>query len=209
MERRTNRACQVCGKPFYGSSDCFYCLECAEKKKSDAVMRIRTCQDCGIEFFGGPRAKRCPECAYLASKEDWKRHKKSGTARPIGSVDKCVICGSEYIVNSGRQKYCSDKCQRIGVLEWQREHKRGYGKASGQDEKRKERREAKKKICVYCMRSFYSDRPTNTCSDYCRSEQRKLLQCIKDINRGQKRDLQKYERKREEYRARVKTENGK
>lgn len=51
------------------------------------------------------------------------------------------------------KKYCSNQaCQRKGVLEWQREHKRGYDKASGQDIKKKERREqAKKYAFIACV----------------------------------------------------------
>lgn len=203
---RTQKACQICGKPFYGGTDCFYCPDCAKKKKSDTVNRIRTCQDCGKDFFGGPRSKRCPDCAHLARKEADRRNKKEGTKRPIGSVDRCLICGAEYIVISGRQKYCSEDCQRKGVLAWQREHKKEYAKASGQDEKRKERRRKQKKICVYCLREFASSTSTNVCSDYCRSEQKKLDQCISDVKRGRKRDLKKYEDMRRIYRDKVQME---
>lgn len=200
MINRTKRACQVCGKPFYGSTDCHYCPECAKAKKLDTVVKIRTCQDCNIEFCGGPRARRCPDCAYKAQQETGRRHKKAGTRRPLGSIDKCVICGAEYTVVSGRQKYCSDSCQRKGVLAWQREHKKGYHKTSGQDVKKMERRKQAQKICVYCLRTFTSDRPTNFCSDYCRSEQKKLHQCITDINRGYNRNYSNYINKRNKYR---------
>lgn len=201
MGKRTKRACQVCGKPFYGSADCHYCPACAKVKKLDTVVKIRTYQDCGVEFYGGPRARRCPDCAYRAQQETNRRHKKSGTKRPLGSIDKCVICGKEYTVVSGRQKYCSDVCQHKGILEWQREHKRGYGKASGQDIKKQERRKHKQKICVYCLKTFTSDTSTNVCSDHCRKEQKKLNQCIADINRGYDRNYDKYIEKRDKYRA--------
>ena len=171
MTNRTKRVCQVCGKPFYGGMDCFYCPECAKNKKADTVVKIRTCQDCGIEFFGGPRAKRCPDWAYRAQKETKKQHKKEGTRRPLGSRDKCEVCGAEYIVTSGRQKYCSADCQRRGVLEWQREHKKGYHKASGQNIKKQERRSTKQKICVYCLKTFTSHTPSAFCSDYCRAKE--------------------------------------
>lgn len=207
MKNRTKRACQVCGKPFYGYRDNFYCPDCAKIKRSDSVVKMRVCKDCGVEFLGGPRAKRCPECAYVAQQETDRQHKKIGTMRPIGSVDKCVICGSEYTVKSGRQKYCSEICQRKGVLEWQKEHKRGYDKLSGQNTKKQERRKQLKKICVYCLRTFTSDKSTNLCSEYCRNEQKKLQQCISDINRGYNRNYDKYIYKRNEYRENVKNEN--
>lgn len=200
---RTKKVCQVCGKPFYGGMDCFYCPECTRAKKLDTVVKIRTCHDCGIEFYGGPRARRCPDCAYQAMLMTSRQHKKTGTARPLGSIDKCTICGKEYTVKSGRQKYCSNACMRKGVLAWQREHKKGYDKASRQDIKKMERRRASKKICAYCLRAFSSDTPSNLCSDYCRREQKKLIQCIADLNRGYNRDLKKYEDKRQEYREKV------
>lgn len=126
-----------------------------------------------------------------------------GAARPIGSVDKCTVCGEEYIVKSGRQKYCSDACMRKGVLAWQREHKRGYDKSSGQNIKKQERRNQKKKVCAYCLRTFTSNTPSNLCSDYCRAEQKKLTQCIADLNRGYKRDLKGHEDRRQEHRDKV------
>lgn len=193
---RTKKTCQLCGRSFFGGSDCYYCPECAKIKKSDTVIRIRVCQDCNTEFFGGPRAMRCPDCAYMAK----VHYKRKPTARPIGSIDKCIICGKEYTVISGRQKYCSDACQREGVLEWQRRHKKGYHKLSGQDARKQERRKHTQKICVYCLRPFTSDTSTNLCSDYCRAEQKKLLQCVADIKRGYKRNLQKYEDERTRYR---------
>lgn len=206
MMGRTQKVCQVCGKPFYGGTDCHYCPDCAKLKKSDTAVRIRTCKDCGVDFFGGPRAKRCPNCAHIARKETQRQYKKRGAMRPIGSIDKCRICNAEYAVVSGRQKYCSDECQRKGVLEWQRAHKKGYHRASGQDIKKMQRRSQVQKVCMYCLRPFTSNTPTNVCSDYCRTEQKKLQQCISDIKRGYNRDLRKYEEKREKYREVSKNE---
>lgn len=126
-----------------------------------------------------------------------------GVKRPIGSIDRCEVCGAEYSVISGRQKYCSDACQREALLKWQREHKKGYSWKSGQDISKKERRAAVKKICVYCLREFVSDKPVNLCSDYCRAEHKRLQQCEADIKRGYNRDIGKYQKKRDEYRKKV------
>ena len=185
------KPCAVCGTLFYGGPDRFYCPGCAQAKKSGSTLRPRSCQDCGVKFLGGPRARRCPGCAHKAQLESGRRHKKNGTKRPLGSIDKCVICGSEYTVFSGRQKYCSDACQRIGLLDWQREHKKGYHKTSGQDAKKQARRNRAQKACVYCLRPFAGSSLSNTCSDYCRTEHRKLLQCAADIRRGKNRCLEK------------------
>lgn len=200
---KVKRVCLVCGKPFYGTKDLHYCFDCAKAKKLDTVLRDRRCQDCGIEFYGGPRAKRCPECAYTARQEATKRHRRTGTIRPIGSTDRCVVCGSDYIVISSRQKYCSENCQRIGILDWQRKHKRGYAKVSGQTSKKQERRNAQQKICAYCSKAFQSSSATNVCSEYCRTEYKRLQQCRADIRRGYNRDLQKYIDKMTEYRKTV------
>lgn len=199
---RTKRACQVCGKPFDGSKDSHYCQTCATVKKLDTVVRIRICQDCGVDFPGGPRARRCSDCAHKAQQETNRRHKKIGTKRPLGSIDKCQRCNGEYIVKSGRQKYCL-KCQREASLAWQREHKKGYHKASGQNAKKQERREQTEKICVYCLKPFVSSSSTNVCSDYCRSEQKKIIQCISDLKRGYKRNYDSYIDQRDKYRKEV------
>lgn len=204
MRKRTKRVCQVCGKSFFGSGDCYYCPECVKAKKLDAVVKIRICQDCGVEFYGGPRARRCPDCAYKAQQETSIRWKRQGTKRVIGSIDKCQWCGAEYTVVCGRQKYCSKKCQREAVLAWQREHKKDYNKTSKQEVKKTERRKQVKKVCVYCGRIFTSDKPTNLCSEYCKNEQKKLSQCKSDIKRGRNRNIQKYLDKREKYREKQK-----
>lgn len=205
MEKhRTIRACAVCGKPFYNSGDNHYCLECAKKKKVESVIKTRTCIDCGAEFLGGPRAKRCAECARIARAERNSEYRKKGVAsRPIGSIDKCMVCGEEYIVNSGRQKYCSDKCKEIGVKEWQKDHKKGYDKSSGQEKKKIERRRNVVKICKYCERPFSSSSATNMCSDYCRKKQQQISYCNSDIKRGRNRNIERLIEERDKYRKEV------
>lgn len=200
---KTQKVCQNCGKNFWAPYGYYYCTECAKKRKTDTVVRIRTCQDCGVEFFGGPRARRCPDCAYEAKKESTRHYKKNGPQRKIGSIDKCERCGKEYVVSGGRQKYCDD-CKREALLEWQRPRKREYNKMTNQKEKKKERRRATEKVCVYCGRKFSTTTTTTLCSDYCRERQQKYRQCINDINRGHKRRLDILEKEREEYREEVK-----
>lgn len=199
---RTMRACMECGKAFYGSGDYHYCPECAKKRKLDTVVRIRTCTDCGVEFYGGPRARRCPPCAREAIKEMDRKRKREGTKRPIGSIDKCIKCGKEYIVRGGRQKYCQE-CKEEANLEWQRGHKKEYAKKSGQQEKKNVRRKQQEKVCVYCLKRFKSSTNTNVCSGYCRKEQTKINQCMADIKRGSNRNLDKYIEKRDEYREKI------
>lgn len=202
--KRTKRACIKCGKLFYGGTDKTYCDECAKVIKSN-VMRTRTCKSCGAEFLGGPRASYCPNCRKIRQREANERaRKRGGATRPIGSIDKCKLCGAEYVVNSGRQKYCSDECQREAVLAWQREHKKGYGQASGQDIKKAERRKEKKKICVYCGRVFSSNTATNTCSDYCRKKNTKIIEYRAEIKRGINANIEKLIEERNEYITKIK-----
>lgn len=100
-----------------------------------SVVLPRTCRQCGKIFLGGPRAWYCPECRLIRCREaDARRRAKGRKAdRPIGSIDHCVRCGKEYIVNSARQKYCPE-CAYEGVREvdrpasrkWNQEHKQTY-----------------------------------------------------------------------------------
>ena len=41
--------------------------------------------------------------------------KKGNRMRPIGSIDRCAFCGSEYTVVAGRQKYCSEVCASAAI----------------------------------------------------------------------------------------------
>lgn len=205
MEHKTVKICQSCGKSFTATDDHFYCPDCAIEKKLDTVIRIRECVDCGIHFYGAPRSQRCPDCAYKRkgqTKNEWRR--RGGVSRPLGSTDKCQRCGKEYIVKSGRAKYC-DACKRAAALEWQREHKPAYNKRTNQQAKKSKRRAQQEKECVYCLRKFKSSVPTNVCSDYCRTEHKKIIQCEADIRRGYKRDLQKLVNRRELYRDKIKS----
>ena len=83
-------------------------------KTGISTLAKRVCRQCGIEFMGGPRAWYCPNCRRERAKEANRRCKAkqrlNGHAdRPLGSIDKCTVCGAEYVVQSARQKYCK-KC---------------------------------------------------------------------------------------------------
>ena len=190
--------CLVCGKTYEGNKYNFYCKDCAEKIKKN-VLRKRICIDCGIEFFGGPRAKRCKKCANIAKKEAKKRYHNNPNPRKIGSVSLCKRCGKEYIVNSARQIYCHD-CAREASLEWQRDHKKGYDKFSGQYDKKVVKRNDKMKICLYCLKEFKSNTSSSYCSEYCKKHQLQIQLCESDIKRGRNRNLNKYIDERDKYR---------
>lgn len=192
--RQVERICQSCGARYVGSRYSHYCSVCVEKIKSN-VIADRICKDCGQHFSGGPRAMRCPVCREKAK----RANSRKPVARPLGSTDLCERCSREYIVKSGRQKYCPD-CQREALLEWQRNHKIGYSKKPSVKIKKQEKRNNQMKVCKYCQRPFKVTTNTLYCSDYCKKEQSKYDQAVCDVNRGRTRNLQKYEDAREEYR---------
>mgnify|MGYP000879774136 CR=1 FL=1 len=212
---RTKKACLDCGKSFYGSADKLYCDECAKKRKSN-VIRIRACRMCSKEFLGGPRAFYCPDCRKIRTKEAQKRFRQGKTAkRKLGSVDKCELCGNEYIVTAGRQKYCSEKCQHEAGLLLQKEYKSAYNKETEQTKKKLEKNSKKQKICEYCGKKFQSKIANNTCSDYCRHKQAQIRNARARINRGEKVNLDTLLKERDEYRNKggtwmnVKNQHGK
>lgn len=94
------------------------------------VVRPRICRQCGATFDGGPRAWYCPACRELRKREALTKYRKKGRKadRPLGSVDKCVRCGAEYVVKSARQKYCPD-CAYEGVREADRPMSRAWNQA--------------------------------------------------------------------------------
>lgn len=100
-----------------------------------SVVKDRICRACGATFLGGPRAWYCPVCRQERGKEAAKRFRQKGRVadRPLGSTDKCVRCGKEYVVNSARQKYCPDcaydavrEVDRIASKAWNQSHKDQY-----------------------------------------------------------------------------------
>lgn len=77
---------------------------------------LHTCLRCGIEFQGAANALRCPACKKAIKNEQIKeiRHRNSPTEiRYNGSEDICQICGKPYIVNGGRQLYCTNCIPRV------------------------------------------------------------------------------------------------
>ena len=106
--------CKNCGKIYLtDKQDSTVCPACAAEIKKD-VLRVKVCAMCGKEFVGYPRSKYCAACRPIAQREANRRHKKNGTARPIGSTDRCENCGKTYVVASSRQRYCPD-CAKVVV----------------------------------------------------------------------------------------------
>lgn len=121
----------------------------------------------------------------------------------MGSIDKCALCGKEYIVRSSTQRYCSEECRReVSIPIYIEKVKIKYHK---QNAEFKKRRTQITKLCVYCMQPFKNSLATNVCSDYCRSEHRKLLRNRLCMERGMKNDYMGLLEKREMYREEMKT----
>ena len=71
----------------------------------------RLCCECGILFMGGARSLRCLPCRYqrqLETNRQYKERVRNNEHRPVGSTAACSVCGQEYVVTGGLQKYCPD-----------------------------------------------------------------------------------------------------
>ncbi|MCI9626536.1 MAG: DUF2116 family Zn-ribbon domain-containing protein [Clostridia bacterium] len=137
------------------------------------MITKHTCP-CGVSFLGGPRAKWCSNCRKEIAKERSRLNKRNGAARPIGSKDKCLICGNVYTVKSGLQKYC-EKCAPSAILANDRKQGKEYYHKNRDNINRKKsiKRREKRKICIVCGKSFDPDgKPRKTCSEQCRRELR-------------------------------------
>lgn len=145
---------------------------------------MRTCVDCGKEFMGYPKSKRCPECQAAADKrnnaEHWRRARK-GKSRAIGQMYKCEICGKEYMLTSGAQKYCPD-CKESATRardaaltrEWIRRH---------HDEV--EKRKYVARVCVICGKPIPRGVQKVTCGDpECIRARKKQQMHAADARRG-------------------------
>ena len=169
------RQCLGCGAVFEGRPDSTLCPACAKKSKDSIHWRMRTCRECGSSFLGGPRAWYCPSCRAERKRAQAKAYKKHGPARPLGSTDICPICGREYIVTGGLQKYCPD-CAPAAIAAVDREQSRRWNREHiDLTAQREARQAATAEIpCVICGKTF---RPNGgspvTCSPACAAEYRR------------------------------------
>ena len=139
------------------------CDDCLAAARS-TTLRTRTCQTCGAAFTGGPRARYCPTCRAERQKTRERKYQVSGYSRHLGDIDNCVICGGEYVICSGRQKYCP-KCAPDYRAKRHKTPRRGV------------------KVCVVCGREIVPGTPTVTCSPECAAAHRKEAQHRADAKR--------------------------
>ncbi len=190
------RICRKCHWEYEGDPGSSLCSSCvAEGKKT--TIRSRICKECGCTFPGGPRAWYCPECRIERRRERDRIRYKTGAARPLGSVDRCTICGSEYIVAGGNQRYCP-MCSSDAIKAADREQGRAWYAANRDpDLRRKIRQEHTAELrCVICGKPFFPRDASLTCSPECSAALNKQhCQEYERIHR-EERNAQRRERKK-------------
>lgn len=161
------KICKYCGKTYDGDPGSSACPDCVAARKRTTIA-TRTCSVCGATFQAGPSSKFCPICLAERKKEQAARRRRNGTARPLGSTDKCQACGAEYIVNSGRQKYCP-ACSAEEIRKNDRLQSRRWNAENFTPESRRAVRKAANApiACVVCGKMFVPTDASITCSPEC------------------------------------------
>lgn len=168
-------------------SEAYLCPECATETKRKSVILERICKNCGATFLGYPRSFFCPSCSVERKKQQKKIYKQRKPTRPLGSMDVCEVCGKQYIVNSGRQRYCPE-CAKEQVNKNIRAHKREYmAENIEKSEELKAETRGKRYICPICGKEFEKHTSAATCSPECERELRRRRQNRSDIKRGKRK----------------------
>ncbi len=191
------RKCKVCGVEFSAAKAQRMCPTCRSQARGATVVLPRTCVQCGAVFPGGPRASYCPSCRderSKAHKREYQRRKVAGTVRPIGSKDICEVCGKEYIVDGGNQRYCpacAPEAVRAKVLPG----KRAWA-ADRRDDliDRAAALKADSAVCAYCGKTYTPTSASVTCSEACAMEHARIVQGVADYNRGRRNAPPSHER---------------
>lgn len=161
------KICKYCGAIYDGDPGSSACPDCVAARNRTTIA-TRICSICGAAFQAGPSSKFCPVCLAERKKEQAARRRRNGTARPLGSTDKCQACGAEYIVKSGRQKYCP-ACSAEEIRKNDRLQSRRWNADNLTPEARKAVRKAAAApiACVVCGKLFVPASPSITCSPEC------------------------------------------
>jgi hypothetical protein len=188
------KSCKHCGQTFETDKrGAYLCPACALQAKRDSVYRERICIDCGTPFMGFPKSKRCPACQASVKRTRDAAQKRNGPRRPLGSTDTCQNCGKEYIVESGRQRYCKD-CAAQAVGENVRSHKRDYMEAYAPEHRdEKEHNRSYNKVCLVCGKVFGDGLPSVTCSPEC-AKKLTAIRNNESLYRSGKRKTSPYEK---------------
>ena len=176
------KKCITCGKIFSTDrAEQAKCDDCLAASRS-TTLRTRTCHTCGANFIGGPRASYCPTCRAEREKVRKQKYRSTGFSRHLGDIDNCVICGGEYVIQSGLQKYCP-KCAPDAVREIDRAQSKSWNAEHDYYIKRREKSRSGVKVCVVCGREIVPGTPTVTCSPECAAAHRKEVQNRADAKR--------------------------
>lgn len=181
------RICLVCGAPLPKGRR-KYCSPACSRRAERQTPHVSTgrsninpdmmwdtrCIDCGAPIRVHIKAVRCPDCQRAADRLHAQAQRRSGPARPIGSTDRCVICGEEYVVASGLQKYCKACAATATRAAVQARHRQNERRRRADPVKGQAVREAKRIVpaprqCEVCGSLFYSGTPSIYCSDGCRT----------------------------------------
>lgn len=178
------RICKNCGAEFEAKTKFIVvCPTCHDKIKHTPTIVGKTCKECGRLFNGGPRAWYCPECRRERQLKTKREYNKRGSVRKIGSTDICERCGEPYVVNAGRQKYCSD-CAKTAIYETIREDKLRHQAKYREGHPDGRRTQT---VCIICGKPFMATKSTLTCSAECAKEAHRRALCRADIKRGKRK----------------------
>ena len=132
------------------------------------VVKDRVCTVCGAVFQGGPKALYCPPCRLEINQERNRQYKRDGSRRKLGSIDHCTVCGAEYIVESGTQKYCPN-CAPDAIRAVDLIASKAWNAKYATPEYRRALRDMalKPRICVICGTEFLPHNNAVTCSAAC------------------------------------------
>lgn len=109
------------------------------------------------------------------STSQYHARKRQGESRKLGDIDKCEVCGKEYIITGSLQKYCKE-CAAEAIAAIDREQALKWLKDNKDNEKRRrDRKDATATIkCVVCGNLFMPSIGGNvTCSPECAQKYRK------------------------------------
>lgn len=184
------KVCKNCGRVFQTETDhyeVYMCPECSKQINKDRVKQEKTCIICGATFTGYIGSLYCENCRAKVIEENNRAYKKMGPRRPLGSIDYCQKCGAEYVVNSGKQKYCPE-CAAEAVRENIRKHNREYNRKNKDHLKEnKVKMKADGYVCVICGKPFDKKSTTVTCSPECAKELKRRRQAESDLKRGKRK----------------------
>nr|DAE41133.1 MAG TPA: Thaumarchaeal output domain 1 [Caudoviricetes sp.] len=176
------KKCIVCGKLFQARQGQAKCEDCIAAVRATTI-RPRVCRQCGTTFDGGPRAWYCPTCRAERQRIRNAAQRKTGARRPLGSIDHCVVCGKEYVVEGGLQKYCKD-CAPEAIRAVDREQSKKWAKENGYYEARRAQGQNGIKICVICGGIIPPGSCSVTCSPECHRQRLRLSWAEADKKRG-------------------------